>query len=83
MHSIAGELGGLVVGDRASRRIADEELDRRRDGGDRQGHEQTEPVVPVAAAAQHADGVDGGEDEPGDHVGRQEHVEELVAGRRC
>ena len=60
---------------RARRGVADEELDRGRDRGDGEGDEQPEPVVAVRAAAQHADRVDRGEQEAGDHVGGQEHVE--------
>ena len=44
--------------------------------------DEAEPVVAVAAATQHPDGVDRGDQEAGDHVGGEEHVEELVAGRR-
>ncbi len=43
---------------------------------------QAEPVVAVTAATEHPHRVHGGDQKAGDDVGRQEHVEELVAGRR-
>ena len=53
-----GELHRLVVVDPAGERVADAHLDRDGDGRDGERDEEAQPVVPVAAAAQHADGVD-------------------------
>ena len=78
----AGELGRLVVGDRARRGVADEELDRGRDQADRQRDQQPQPVQAVAPPFQHPDRVDRGDEEAGDHVGGEDHVRDLVAGRR-
>ena len=76
------ELDRLVLGDRARGRVADGELDRRRDAGDRQRDQQAEAVDPVAPAAQHPDRVDGRDEEPGDEVRGQDHVRHLVGHRR-
>ena len=78
----AGELGRLVVGDFARRGVADEELDRRGDAGDRQRDQQAEPVQAVAPPLQHPDRVDRGDEEAGHHVGGEDHVRDLVARRR-
>ena len=74
----AGELGRLVVGDFARRGVADEDLDRGDDAGDRQRDQQPEPVQAVAPPAQHPDRVDRGDEEAGDHVGGEDHVRHLV-----
>ena len=49
---------------------------------DRQRDQHPEAVQAVAPAAQHADRVDRGDEEAGDHVGGEDHVRDLVAGRR-
>ncbi len=75
-----GELVRLVVGDFARRGVADEELDRGRDAGDRQRDHEAEAVEAVAPPLQHPDRVDRGDEEAGDHVGGEDHVRDLVAG---
>ena len=60
----------------------DEELDRRSDRRQGERDHQTEPVVAVTAATEHPHRIYGGDQKAGDDVGRQKHVEELVAGRR-
>ena len=76
------ELDRLVLGDRARGRVADRELDRRGDARDRQRDQQPEPMDAVTPAAQHPDGVDRGDEEPGDQVRREDHVRNLVGHRR-
>ncbi len=75
------ELGGLVVGDFAGRGVADQELERGGDAGDRQRDDQAEPVEAVAAPFQHPDRVDRCDQEADHHVGGEDHVRHLV-GRR-
>src|SRR3954453_1298496 len=53
---------------------------RPRRGGQRE--KEDEAVEAVAPAAQQADGVDRRDEEPGDEVGRQDHVRHLVGDRR-
>ncbi len=77
-----GELDRLILGDRAGRCVTDRELDRRRDAGDRQRDQQPEAMEAVAPAAQHPDGVDRRDQEPGDEIRRQDHVRDLVGDRR-
>ena len=77
-----GELHRLVLGDHVGDPVADADLDRRGDRRHGQRDQQPEPVVPVAAAAQHADRVDRRRREAGDHDGGQEHVHGLRRGRR-
>ena len=79
LHALhRGELDRLVLGDRAGGGVADAELDRRDDRGHRQRDQQPEPVMAVAAPAQHAHGVDRGHEEAGDDVRREDHVRRLV-----
>ena len=80
-HSIAANLIGWSFGDRARGRVADRELDRRRDAGDRQRDQQPQAMDAVAPAAQHPDRVDRGDEEPGDEIRRQDHVRNLVRHR--
>ena len=68
------ELDRLVLGDRARGGVADEELDRGEDAADGERDQQAEPVVAVAAPAQHPDGVHRGDQEGGDQVGGEDHV---------
>src|SRR5262245_1146606 len=75
------ELDGLVVVDPARERVADEHLDRRRDGRDRERDDEAEPVVVVAPTAQHAHRVDGRDEEAAHEVRRDEHVERLQRHR--
>ena len=75
------ELDRLVLGDLARRRVADRELDRRQDAADRERDQQAEAVMAVAAAPQHPDRVDRGDQEAGDQVGGQDHVRDLVGDR--
>ena len=75
------ELDRLVRGDRASGRVADHELDRRCDAGDRERDQEAESVDAVTTAAQHPDRVDRRHDEPGDQVRRQDHVGHFVGHR--
>ena len=77
-----GELDRLVLGDRARGGVADEELHRRQDARDRERDQQPEAVVAVAPAPEHADGVNGGDHEAGDQVGREDHVRHLVGHGR-
>ena len=76
------ELDRLVLGDRTSGGVAHRQLDRRRDAGDRQRDQQSEPVMAVAPPAQHAHRVDGRDQEAGDHVRGEDHVRDLVGHRR-
>ena len=76
-----GELRRFVVVGPAGQRVADEHLDRRRDRRDGERDEEPEPVVPVPATTQHADGVDRRDHEPADEVGGDEHVARLVGHR--
>ena len=73
-HLDRGELRRLLVVDPARQPVADAHLDRRRDRGDREADDEAQPVVPVAAAAQHPDRVDGGDHEAADQVRRHHHV---------
>src|SRR3954469_573362 len=83
MHSKPANLAGWALATApAGGGVADEELYRGRDRRNRERDDEAEAVVAVAPAAEHADRVDGGDQEAGDHVRRQPHVEELVAGRR-
>ena len=72
------ELDRLVVGDRAGRGVADGELDRRDDRGDRERDQQPEAVVAVPPPTQHPDRVDRRDEEAGDQVGGEDHVRDLV-----
>ena len=76
------ELDRLVLGDRARRGVADRELDRREDAGHRERDQQAEPVIAVAAPAQHPDRVDRRHPEARDQVRGQDHVRHLVGDRR-
>ena len=78
-----GELRRLVVVDPARELVADEHLDRRRDRRDRERDREAEPVVAVAAPAQHAGGVHRRDQEPADEVRGDEHVQGLVAASPC
>ena len=71
------QLRRLVGGEAHAGDVTDDRLDERGDRGERERHDEPEPVSVVAAAAQHPDGVHGGGQEPGDDVRRDEHVEEL------
>ncbi len=75
------ELDRLVLGDRAGGGVADAQLDRGDDKGQRQWDQQPEAMMTVAAPAEHAHGVDRGHEEPGDHVRREDHVRRLVRER--
>ena len=73
-----GELDRLVGVDRARGGVADHQLDGDRDRRDREREQEAQPVVAVAPAAQHADRVGRGDEEPGGHQGGEVHVRELV-----
>ena len=81
-HSIAANLIGWSLAIARAAVSPTAELDRRRDAGDRERDQQSEPVMAVAPPAQHADGVDGGDQEAGDHVRGENHVRNLVGHRR-
>ena len=69
-----GELGRLVLVHPARQRVADRHLDRRRHGGDAEGDQESEPVVAVATAAQHGEGVHRCHEETADDVRGDDHV---------
>jgi hypothetical protein len=72
-----GQLGRLDGAQRHPEDVADHGLDDRGDRRERQRNHQPEPVVGVAAPAQHPGGVHGRDDEADEHVGAQPHVGEL------
>ena len=76
------ELDRLVLRDRTRGGVADDELDRRGDTGDRQRDQQPQTMDAVAPAAQHPDRVDRGDQEPCDQIRREDHVRNLVRHRR-
>ena len=83
LHALhRGELHRLVVGDRARRGVADRELDRSQDRGHGEGDQQAEAVIMVRCPSRHSHGVHGSDQEAGDEVCRQDHVRDLVRGRR-
>jgi hypothetical protein len=71
-------LTGCGLADLASRPVADDDLDRRGERGEAQGHDEPGAVVLVAPALEVGPGVDAGDDEPGDDVAREVHVHHLV-----
>ena len=73
-----GQLDRLVGGHRAARPVADHDLDRRGQAGDRQRHDHPGADVLGAVAAQPGHRVDAGHGEPDDHVAGEVHVGELV-----
>ena len=72
------ELGGFVLEHLVGGDVPDEDLHGGHERGDREPHGQAEAVVVVAAAAQHAGGVDAGHDEPRHHVGGEQHVQGFI-----
>ena len=72
-HFDGGELDRLVVIDPPRQAIADPHLNGCRDGCDREGDDEAEPVVAVPSPAQHAGGVYR-RDETANQVGRDDHV---------
>src|SRR3954447_11353182 len=73
-----GELGGLAIGHLAPRPIANEHLDGRGQRGEGERDDQRRAVVVGAPALEPARGVDARDQEAGDEVAGEVHVDQLV-----
>ena len=80
--SIAASFDGWSLGEPGAGQVSDERLDDGGDAGERHRHGESEPVMVISRPFSMPDRVDGGDQEPGDDVGSDEHVDRLCRARR-